>query len=358
MAEKNQSFNLRPLYPRLLSFGISYGDMERLSAKVADWAAFSRAMSDLGEHWEQSADKAHKAGYLETPRQHWLRAAAYYHYAQLRLENSLLKEGLRFACRRCYEKFTALANPAIVRCEIPFQSMSLPGYLRVRNPGAPCVILIGGLDSAKEVELHHFAEIFLNRCCSVFYFDGPGQGELYRQSSMTCGFEKAVSNVIGFLSSDPRVRPSRIGCFGVSFGGYLACLSSAANQRISACISIGGFFDHGILAKLPPVAAATVRNSFGLPSDADVEELFPYVTLEPQRGKMKAPLLIVHGTADHLVDSAQIEAMKAWAEGPVETIVLEGSEHVCSDRFNECLPQMGDWMTVWLMHKNGLVAVV
>jgi surfactin synthase thioesterase subunit len=80
--------------------------------------------------------------------------------------------------------------------------------------------------------------------------------------------------------------------------------------------------------------------------------------LEPQRGNMNAPLLIVHGTADHLVDSDQIEAMKDWASGDVETMVLEGSEHVCSDRFNECLAHMGDWMTRWLLHKNELVAVI
>lgn len=358
MPEMQPEFNIRPLYPRLLSFGIGYGDLERISREAADWSAFSRAMADLGEHWEQAADKANKQGHLETPRQHWLRAAAYYHYAQLRLDNSLLKEGLRLACRRCYQKFVDLANQEIIRCEIPFQSISLPGYLRIRKPGAPCVILIGGLDSAKEVELHHFAEIFLKRCCSVFYFDGPGQGELYRRFPMTCGFENAVSSVVNFLSQDARVQPSQIGCFGVSFGGYLACLSSAANPRINACISIGGFFDHGILPKLPPIAAVAVRNSFGLPVDAGLDELVPYVDLEPYRGRMKTPLLIVHGTADHLVDSQQIEKMTGWAAGPVETIVLEGAEHVCSDRFNECLPRMGDWMTGWLMRKNELVAVV
>jgi alpha-beta hydrolase superfamily lysophospholipase len=355
--DQNLALNFRALYPRLLSFGIGYGDLERITSQVNDWPSFSRAMADLGEHWDHSGDKAYKLGCLETPRQHWLRAAAYYHYAQLRLQDSLLKESLRRACRQAYAKYAPLADPPILRCEVPFQGMNLPGYLRTKKPGS-CVILIGGLDSAKEIELHYFAEIFLNRCCSVFYFDGPGQGELYGRSSMTSGFEKAVASVINFLAFDQRVKLGPIGCFGVSFGGYLACLASAANPRIDACISIGGFFDHRILPKLPPVAAATVRNAFGLPADAPMAELAPYISLEAQRGGMTAPLLIVHGTADHLVDAEQIEAMKSWACGPVETMVLEGSEHVCSDRFNECLPHMGDWMTTWLMHKNEFVAVI
>jgi len=358
VAEQNLALNFRSLYPRLLSFGIGYGDLERITSRVNDWTSFARAMADLGEHWEASGDKSYKSGSLETPRQQWLRAAAYYHYAQLRLHDSLLKESLRRACRQVYAKYAPLADPTVIRCEIPFQGMNLPGYLRVRRPGGSCVILIGGLDSAKEVELHHFAEIFLNRCCSVFYFDGPGQGELYGRSSMTVGFEKAVASVLQFVTCDQRVRAGEIGCFGVSFGGYLACLSSAANPRISACISIGGFHDNRILPKLPPVAAATVKNAFGRAADADLSEINPYVTLEAQSGKMTAPLLIVHGTADHLVDSGQIEAMKTWTLGPVETMVLEGSEHVCSDRFNECLPHMGDWMTTWLLHKNEFVAVI
>ena len=55
----------------------------------------------------------------------------------------------------------------------------------------------------------------------------------------------------------------------------------------------------------------------------------------------------------------QITEMERWAGGRVETIIMEGSEHVCSDRFNECLPQMGDWMTNRLMSRNrGLLAVV
>jgi alpha-beta hydrolase superfamily lysophospholipase len=358
MAKQLLPVNFRSLYPRLLSFGIGYGDLERISSAAADWPSFSHGMAELGQHWEKSADEALQAGGVETAGQHWLRAAAYYHYAQLRLSDSAMKDNMRVACRRCYQKFTPLSTPRVVRCEIPFEGTTLPGYLRVKNPGAPCVILIGGLDSAKEVELHHFAEIFLSRSCSVFYFDGPGQGELYRRCFMALGFEKAVSSVIKFLSADSRVQPARFGCFGVSFGGYLACLSSALNPRIQACVSTGGFFDHRILGKLPPIAAETVKNVFGFSSDVDMSEIAPYVTLEPSRGKMAAPLLIVHGTADHLVDMEQIEAMQQWASGPVETIMLQGSEHVGCDRFNEYLPRMGDWMTTWLMHKNEMMAVV
>lgn len=359
MSTKQEIPNFRSLYPRLLSFGVSYGDMERISKTATDWPSFAREMADLAEHWEKSGDKACAGGWVETPRERWRRAVDYYHYAQLKLPDSLLKEGLRRSSRRCYEKLASRVTPPAVRVAVPFESVTLPGYLRINHHGAPCVILIGGLDSSKEVELHYFAEVFLKRGCSVFYFDGPGQGELYGRVSMAGGFAKAIASVISFLHSDSRIGSAPIGCFGVALGGYLACEAAASNPKIDACISLGGFFDSGVLPKLPPLARVMFLKAFGFSANDDIGEVAPFVTLKPLWGRMTVPLLLVHGTADHLVDMTQITAIENWARGPVETMILEGSEHVCSDRFSECLPRMGDWMTNWLMHKNNQsVAVI
>lgn len=358
MKGKNEAPNIRAMYPRLLQFGVSYGDMERLSRKTTDWPSFTCQMQELAETWEMMADAASQAGRLQSSLEQWRHATDYYHYAQLRVPESLLKDKLRSSSRRCYKKLLPLLDPSPIRCEIPFQSVLLPGYLRVAYPGAPCVILIGGLDSSKEVELHYFAEMFLKRSCSVFYFDGPGQGELLGHVPIAGCFGAAVTSAIRFLTSDERVGAAPIGCFGVSFGGYLACRAAASNPRIEACISIGGFFDARILKRLPPIASAAVRKAFGFSVHDDMSEVAQHITLEPLRGQMKCPLLIVHGTEDHLVDMAQIEAMKDWASGSVETMVLEGSEHVCSDRFHDCLPVMGDWMADSLRQRKQMPVAV
>jgi pimeloyl-ACP methyl ester carboxylesterase len=358
MEAKNEAPNVHAMYPRLLQFGVSYGDMERMSRQTTDWPSFTNLMQDLAGRWEELGDEASRSGRLQTPREHWRHATDYYHYAQLRTPESLLKEKLRSASRRCYGKLMTVLDQPPIRCDIPFHGTSLPGYLRIAYPGAPCVVLIGGLDSSKEVELHYFAEIFLKRSCSVFYFDGPGQGELLGHVPITGGFEDAVASAITFLTDDSGCRPEEIGCFGVSFGGHLACRAAASDPRISACISIGGFFDSRILERLPPIASAAVRKAFGVSGQSDVSEIAHRITLEPLRGQMKCPLLIVHGTQDHLVDMAQIDAMKDWASGPVETMVLEGSEHVCCDRFHDCLPFMGDWMADLLAQQNRLLVAV
>lgn len=349
---KNEKPNFAALYSRLINFGIAYSDLERIAAVATDWISFGREMANLAELWMRQADKGWRLGQLETPRAHWKRAADYYHYAQLKLPDSLLKESFRRASRKCYEKAAVLLDPPAVRYEIPFQSTSLPGYLRAKEPGAPCVILIGGLDSAKEVELHYFAETFLGRECSVFFFDGPGQGELYGKESMACGFEHVIAAVIQFLRNDARVGSAALGCFGVALGGYFACRAAALNPEIEACISIGGFFDSRVLPRLPALAQSMCLTAFGLPSDSDLAELTPHFNLAALEARRNTPLLLVHGTADHLVDTEQITALRKWAHGPVDALIFEGSEHVCCDRFNECLPLMGDWMTSSLLRKD------
>jgi hypothetical protein len=359
MSAIREAQNFQSLYSRFINFGVSYGDLERLSSTSKDWTSFSRGLADLGERWESSAEALHKKGWIATPQEHWQHATDYFHHAQLKVPKSLLKEGLRRSSRRSYQRLAPRLDPPAVRCIIPFQPVALTGYLRIHHPGAPCVILIGGLESAKEVELHYFAEGFIKRGCSVFYFDGPGQGELYGRAQIERGFERVIDNVISFLSANPLVGSGGIGCFGVALGGHLACGASAANPRIGACISLGGFYDARVLTRLPATARAVLLEAYGLSGDDYLQDIVPPLSLASSHRQMKAPLLLVHSASDHPVDIDQVKAMQNWAGGPVDTMAFDGANHICTDRFNECIPRMCDWMTNWLIHKNSsLFAVI
>lgn len=337
---------------RLLNFGVSYSDLERIRSVSVDWVTFSRALGELAKQWKRSAEAAWKLGRVETPREQWKRAADYFHYSQLRLPDSFLKATFRRASRTCYERAAGLFDPPAIECRIPFRSAHIAGYLRIRRPGAPCVILIGGLDSAKEVELHYFADVFLRRSCSVFYCDGLGEGELSRRAPLGPEFEDVISAIIDFLRNHAAVGVTPIGCFGIDLGGHLACRAAACDSRIDACISVGGFFDSAVLHRWPAADHEKFLRAFGFREEDDVASLAHYLDLGPLEGRMKAPLLVVHGTSDHLVDATQVKALQQWACGPVDTLMFEGAEHLSCKRFNECLPMLGDWMTNWLLHKN------
>ena len=212
--------------------------------------------------------------------------------------------------------------------------------------GAPCVVLVNGLDSAKEVELARFAEGFLARGLSVFCFDGPGQGEGADGSTLE-GAAPAVSAALDVLSREGEEGAAlgdapRFGLFGVSFGGHLACRIAALERRIEACVCLGGFFDGTILRRLPPPAMANLAKAYGLDPEAPLEDLFGRITLAPLAGLMDRPLLVVHGADDHLVDGSQVAALERWAPR-AEVLVYRPGEHVCTDRFAECLPRLWDW---------------
>jgi kynurenine formamidase/pimeloyl-ACP methyl ester carboxylesterase len=300
---------------RVLHFGVSYSDF-RKAAEAGDVASFSEALESMAAHYEAT-------GY-ET------RAAVYYHYAQFKLRAGERKNALKASCRRSYAKAAGSLHPPVTRVE----GREFAGYLRSPISPTSCVVLINGLDSAKEVELHAFAEGFLRRGSAVFYWDTPLP--LHRHSSVVSAVLDALTPQLGDIS---------FGVFGVSFGGFLACHAAASDARIAACVSLGGFHDARIVKRLPPPALDNLRLAYGLSPDADVAVLDDVITLEPLRGRMQRPLLIVHGTNDHLVDASQVDALKAWGGPLAETLIYEGAEHVCTDRFSEALPAIWDWMT-------------
>ncbi len=338
-ANRNSQTQFQPLFPRLLQFGIAYGDLVNACTRATDWPSWAEALWQQAEAFESAAMVADRDGHTVSAQEARRKAVDYYHYAQLRLSESVAKQQLRDASRRNYSEYASAIQPPAIRIEVPFASGVLPGYQRIFSCQAPCVVLIGGLDSAKEVELHYLAEVFLKRGNSVFYFDGPGQGELDDQPLVCAEFDAAVTAVTDHL------RLETVGLFGVSFGGHLGCRAAAANKRIHACICLGGFFDGRVFIGASDLVKATVRRRFGLEPADDLSRLEQVVTLEPFRGRMKSPLLIVHGSEDHLVDLSQVTAVREWSGGPTELWIVEGAEHVCTNRFSEYLPVIGDWMT-------------
>lgn len=345
MTQTDFRAELEPGAARMLHFGVSYGDFRKAAASP-DWASFSDALVAMAAQYDAAGDEAARAERSQSAAELWRRAAVYFHYAQLKLRAGERKNELQSRCRASYAKAASRFEPAAKRVAVRFEGSSFHGYLRLpRERAQACVVLINGLDSAKEVELHAFAEGFLRRGNAVFAWDGPGQAEgrntlpMHRYSSVVSAVLDALRAELGDVA---------FGVFGVSYGGFLAGHAAASDRRIEACVSLGGFHDARVFARLPLPALDNLRIAYDLPPDSDVAILDDVVTLEPLRGRLHGRLLIMHGTNDHLVDAAQIEALQTWAGSHAETLIFEGAEHVCTDRFPEALPALWDWMTTTL----------
>src|SRR5260370_39938612 len=85
----------------------------------------------------------------------------------------------------------------------------------------PLVILIPGLDSAKE-EFRPTEDMFLSRGIATLSVDGPGQGEAEYDLAIRPGWEVPGAVIVDALKGLPGIDPGRIGIGGLSPGGSYA----------------------------------------------------------------------------------------------------------------------------------------
>jgi kynurenine formamidase/pimeloyl-ACP methyl ester carboxylesterase len=331
-----------PHTSRFLHFGVSYRDFRIAGARATTWSDWCTAMSEFADYYAARADKARDEDRRVTAAKCGLRAAAYYHFAHFKCPRS--DSTADAARRRCFDVYRSVADlldpaalPLMLRCG-PF---TLPAYLRRCGTNRPIVILLNGLDSCKEVELHRFGDLFLARGLNVLAVDAPGQGEAEDAAPLLPAFDAAVAPLLDWVE---RWNPAAVGVFGVSFGGHLAARAAALDSRISACVSLGGFHDGEVLARLPEPAAAAFRQSFRLESQEPLTSAGYLLNLKTLRDTLDRPLLIVHGGNDHLVTPSQVERLSEWGGEYATTWIVEGAEHVCTDRFADVLPEIGDWV--------------
>jgi dienelactone hydrolase len=332
------------LYHRMIHFGVGYGDLQQITAEPEQWDVFCERLANFAEQFAKEAQQSLTEKHQITARDYFRRSVDYYHFAQMRTSDLNQAQRYREYSRGYFQQFAALEHSALKRFEFPFQGTVIPGYVNIVNRRAPCIILFGGLDSAKEVELYYFSKIFFQRGLSVCYFDCPGQGELNGKLPMISYFDSAIQILIDWLLSGEMIQPAALGAFGVSLGGYLVLRAWSQNPPIKACISLSGFYNYEVFRHLRAGALPTLNVAlFGKPDHPSIEQL-KSVSLNELAADTRRPILLVHGTRDHLVNEVQIEKLKMWAPH-IEININEGAEHVCTSRFSFLLPHLGDWMS-------------
>ncbi len=348
MANINQDLLLLQL--RATAFGVGYSDLLAANRSAKDWASWSEKIGEFAARYEGLAESAER--HPKSAEQWWQTTANYYHFAQMFVQGER-KAAQKAKSHRTYAQFAALTSPPAQRVCIPYGDLELPGYLRIATPNAPLVILRGGLEFAKEVEMHQLGQPFIERGLSVLTFDMPGEGELSEQGAAIDQFEAIVETVLNYCRDivSPEIP---VGIFGVSSGGYFAMRAAAMNTRLSACVSVGGFINGlGFLelaAKNQEMVSRLVGKDTSTVTDPD--ELFLPLSRLPHA--LTCPLLLIHGGKDHLISTEQFEVLQQWAQGETDAWLLPESGHVCYDRFEELLPVSADWMA----HKLGLGAAV
>lgn len=209
-------------------------------------------------HWNALAEQVRSAGYLSLEKgriksasQSFLRASMYFmisdFYLHANVKDPRIVRSSR-ASRECFMAAVPGMDYQVTRVDIPYEGDTLPGYV-VKKKGTPVgprptIICHSGFDGTKEEIALWPGMAAAERGYTVIVFEGPGQGEVIRESGRTFrpDWENVVTPVIDFALNRDDVDPARIALMGISLGGVLAPIAAAKDHRLKALIANGGLY--------------------------------------------------------------------------------------------------------------------
>jgi 2,6-dihydroxypseudooxynicotine hydrolase len=333
--------------PRFVANGVLLADFQEVTAGVERWEGWCRAWCDRAAVHERLGRESLEQGWTLTAGEHLARAAVYYHFAKFVFVIDPAQ--LRAAHAKAVEcKTLALPHlrPPGERVAIPFAGRTLAGVLRKPAGAArpPVVIMISGLDSTKE-EMDAYEAPFHARGMATLAFDGPGQGEAEYDLPIRGDFEAPVKAVVDWLQTRSDVDPARIGCWGVSLGGYYAPRAAAYEPRIKACISLSGPYDWAeIWDALPLLTREAFRFRSHKATSDEAREHGRSLTLKEAARRITCPLFLVGAKLDRLIPWQHAERIAREARGPVELLMVEDGGHNANNRPYRYRSRSADWM--------------
>ena len=284
-----------------------------------------------------------------------------------------------------YKRFQAvfargieLAGDNCQRVEIPYENGQVISGLFVRAEGlkdgdkAPVLVQLNGLDSMKEMKYFVGLPAWLaKRGVSSLVIDQPGTGEALRLHGMTARYdtEHWASRVVDWLETRADIDAKRIGCEGVSLGGYYCPRAVAFEPRFACGVVWGANHDWRDVQKrrlekegdFPvPHYWEHVRWVWGAKDQDDFMRIAENVHLDGMLDRIKVPFLVTHGEKD-----SQIPLK--WAQRTYEQLVNSpkrelkiftdregGVQHASFDNSANAGQYIADWVAETLGGRTAL----
>lgn len=191
---------------------------------------------------------------------------------------------------------------------------------------APLLVQLNGLDSTKEMRYRVGPPLWLaRRGVSSLVVDQPGSGEALRLFDMKARHDSEhwARRIVDWLQTRDDVDPKRIGCEGVSLGGYYCPRAVAFEPRFACGVVWGANHDWRDAQKkrlaregsLPvPHYWEHVRGVWGGKDAEAFMRIAENVHLDGILQRIEVPFLVTHGEKD-----AQIPPH--WAQRTYEQLV-------------------------------------
>jgi pimeloyl-ACP methyl ester carboxylesterase len=344
-------------YPRFLANGIDYFDLQRTLDGIDSWPDWAPRWTEVADSYERLGQEALETGHRVTAAEHLRRSALTLQFAQFVLtDDPVGRRALQERMVRTYAAAAPLLDPPARRIEIPYGSDGhrVVGYLRKpaeqgdRPP--PVAVLEPGLESTKE-QFSTYEPYFLRRGVATLSVEGPGQGE----AGYTLPFSDATYGIAMAAVADAihdgvhgveGVDPQHVVVVGTSFGGYLSLRHSAAfadRGGLRGVVDIAGPYDLQAFDELQKVTRDGFREFVGASSEDEARDLLADVSLKGALGDLDAPVLVVHGEQDRIIDVSHAHRVVADL-GDRATVRLEPTgNHSCNNLAATVRPVVADW---------------
>lgn len=230
--EFNKDGGLNFQLNRFYSSGIlEYDELMEIGSKVTSFEKWIELFCELAEKSKAEGD------ILKTAICY--RAAQFYTLSDAVDEDGkLLKKVLYEKCREAYDQYYS-KKEELKYDRIPFEKAYLPVYYVKPEVESKSVIVIhGGYDSFVQ-EFFDVLLFFGEQGYEVYFFEGPGQGEVLNRCEvqMTHEWEHCTSAVLDYFDLKD------VTLIGISLGGYLATRAAAFDKRIQRLVMYDLIYD-------------------------------------------------------------------------------------------------------------------
>jgi dipeptidyl aminopeptidase/acylaminoacyl peptidase len=176
---------------------------------------------------------------------------------------------------------------------------------------------------------------------AINYRSGTGYGLAFREAAAYGGKSGGGGDIddfvdlLGHLSGDSAIDTSRVGIFGISYGGYIVTnLLARHSDRFAAGVSISGVGDWVREMELDSGRVINRR----LSARAEVEDLAYQSSAISKIEDWRSPLLLIQGDADtqgHMEANIELEVALAERGVPVEALIIPNETHTFSRWANQ-----------------------
>jgi cephalosporin-C deacetylase-like acetyl esterase len=342
--------------------GCDFGEVHRAvkGLKSGDYEGWHNRWRGMAEYVEAMARTAEQDGHQVTARKAYLRAYSYYRMSQLWFKDVHEARALQMfdKMQECCSKWAALSVPRVERIEVPFEGITMPGWLlppKVKfSEKSPVFIYCGAEAMGCEGLIFTGPLEAIERGIATLLVDAPGHGLTLRYKRIfgRPDFEKPFGAMVDFLETRPDIDATKLGVFGSDMGGYSAIRAAALDKRVKACGNITACYD--VYKDLYEYGKENHREALeaylGTSDPEEVRKRLAAYTLKGIAEKLTCPLFIMH--AEETVVYPVEPAYKVYreAKGPKELHIINAG-HTVMDRRMEAISHAMDWLADQLLRK-------